>query len=322
MKDESAKINVLVINVLVGVLIVGGIAAQNLFYSVQPEEQAVVTRSDTVIAQTGPGLHFKLPFGIDKVQKVATERVLKQEFGFRTTSPQSGEGGGYVTEGYEEERQMLTGDLNIIEVSWVVQYQIQDPVKYLYRLQDPERILREVSESVMRRLIGNRLSSEALTTARVDISGQAQTEIQQAMERYDSGIRIKTVELQDVLPPERVRPAFNEVNEARQERERMSNEAMTQKNQVIPKAHGEAKRLIAEAEAYAVERVNRAKGEVSRFEAILEEYRVAQDVTRKRLYLEAVREVAPKAGRIIVVQDGYGTPQSFYHLNDQSGGAQ
>lgn len=322
MNDEPDKTNVLAINILIAVLIIGGIGAQNLFYAVQPEEQAVVTRFGTVIGQTGPGLHFKLPFGIDEVQKVATERVLKQEFGFRTMSQQADQDSGYVSEGYEEERQMLTGDLNMIEVSWVVQYTIQDPVEYLHQLQAPERSLREVSESVMRRIVGNRLGSEVLTTARVDISGQAQAEIQQILDRYESGIRIETVELQDVLPPERVRPAFNEVNEARQERERMSNEAMMQKNQAIPRARGEAKRIVAEAEAYAVERVNRAKGEVARFEAILAEYRQAQEVTRKRLYLEAVRDVAPKAGKIIVVQEGYGTPESFYHLNDQAGGTQ
>ncbi|WP_437961046.1 FtsH protease activity modulator HflK [Sorangium sp. So ce119] len=322
MKDESTNRNVLAINILVVVLIVGGIAIQSLFYSVQPEEQAVITRLGTVIGQTGPGLHFKVPFGIDRVQKVPTERVLKQEFGFRTEVGKEGGPSTYVTEGYEEERQMLTGDLNMIEVSWVVQYNIQGPVKYLYQIEDPERVLREVSESVMRRIVGNRMSSEVLTTARVDISDEAQAEIQQAMDRYDAGIRIKRVELQDVLPPERVRPAFNEVNEARQERERMSNEAMKQKNQSIPRARGEAKRIVAEAEAYAVERINRAKGEVARFDAILKEYRLAPEVTRKRLYLEAIQEVAPKAGKIIVVQEGYAKPQSFYHMNDQSGGTQ
>ncbi|WP_438020948.1 FtsH protease activity modulator HflK [Sorangium sp. So ce315] len=322
MKDEPANTNVLAINILVVALIFGGIAIQNLFYSVQPEEHAVITRFGTIVGQSGPGLHFKLPFGIDKVQKVPTARVLKQEFGFRTVPGKEGGPSSYVTAGYEEERQMLTGDLNMIEVSWVVQYNIEDPVKYLYQLQDAERVLREASESVMRRIVGNRMSSEVLTTARVDISDQARAEIQEAMDRYDSGIRIKPVELQDVLPPERVRPAFTEVNEARQERERMSNEAMKQKNQAIPKARGEAKRIIAEAEAYAIERVNRAKGEVARFDAILKEYRLAPEVTRKRLYLEAIQEVAPKAGKIIVVQEGYAKPQSFYHMNEQTGGTQ
>ncbi|ADO73641.1 HflK protein [Stigmatella aurantiaca DW4/3-1] len=319
--SAPAESSVLSINLLVAALILGGMAAQNLFYTAQPEERAVITRFGAVIGQTGPGLHFKLPFGIDEVQKVATERVLKQEFGFRMES--SGEGGRNraLTEGYEEEREMLTGDLNMIDVSWVVQYQIQDPIKYLHQLREPERTLRDASEAVMRHLVGNRLARDVLTTGRAEISLLARDGIQEAMNGYNSGLRITAVELQSVVPPQRVRSSFNEVNEARQERERMINEAIKQKNQAIPKAIGEAKRTIAEAEAYAVERTHRAKGDVARFQAILKEYLLAPEVTRKRLYLEAIREVVPKAGKIIVVQEGESRPQSFFHLNEQ-GGAQ
>jgi membrane protease subunit HflK len=213
---------------------------------------------------------------------------------------------------------MLTGDLSIIDVSWVVQYKIQDPIKYLYQLREPERTLRDVSESVMRRLVGNRLGSEVLTTARVDIAGQAVEEIDQAMKKYNSGVAVRTVELQDVVPPERVRPAFNSVNEARQERERMINNAMKEKNKEIPRARGEANRIVSEAEGYAVERVNRAHGETVRFTAILDQYRQAPEVTRQRLYLETMREVAPKAGKIFVVQEnGSGQPLPLYHMNEK-----
>jgi membrane protease subunit HflK len=310
------------VNILIGVLIVGGIAIQNLFYTVEPEEQAVITRFDTVIGLTGPGLHLKLPLGIDRVDKVTTGRILQQEFGFRSApgaSDEDRDAGERAAQKPEEERQMLTGDLDMIEVSWTVHYAIRDPIKYLQEVQDPVRTLRGVSESVMRRLVGNRPSGDVFTTARAEICGQARTAIQEAMDRYGAGIDVRTVELQGVSPPERVRPAFAEVNVARQERERVTSEAMKQRNEAIPAARGEAKRTIAEAEAYAIERVNRAQGEVGQFEALVAEYRRAPAVTRKRLYLEAMAEIAPRAGKIIVVEGGPVAPQAFYHLNEQSG---
>lgn len=320
-KDAPERASALTINIIVAVLVIGGMAAQNLFFTVQPDERAVIQRFGAVIGQEGPGLHLKLPFGIDEVHKVSTERVLQLEFGFRTESSKEDHRTRSVTEGYQDEREMLTGDLNMIDVSWVVQYQVRDPIKYLYQLRDPERTLRDTSEAVMRRMVGTRLASDVLTTSRGEISLLAREELQKAMDAYGSGIHITTVELQAVVPPQRVSPSFNEVNEARQERERMINDAIKQKNQEVPKAIGEARRTIAEAEAYAVERVNRAKGDVARFEAILKEYNQAPEVTRKRLYLEMIREVAPKAGKIIVVQEGDSSPKSFFHLNDQSGGS-
>ncbi|MDC0748979.1 FtsH protease activity modulator HflK [Polyangium mundeleinium] len=319
---SSEKTSILTINILVAVLVIGGMAAQNLFYTVQPDERAVITRFGAVIGQAGPGLHFKLPFGIDEVQKVPTERVLKQKFGFPTESSKEGDRAHAPIGDDREEREMLTGDLNMIDVSWVVQYQIRDPVEYLYQLKDPERSLRDVSEAVIRRLVGMHPASDVLTTGGGEISLLARDEIQKAMTDDASGIHVTAVELHAVVPPERVRSSFNEVNQARQEREQMINDAIKQKNQAIPKAIGEAKRTIAEAEAYAIERVNRAKGDVARFQAILKEYERAPEVTRRRLYLEALREVAPKAGKIIVVQDGDSHPQSFLHLNEQSGDAQ
>lgn len=287
------------------------------FYTVQPEERAVVKRLGRVIGIADPGLHFRLPFGIDTVQFVATERVLKQEFGFRTERGEDAEGRTRYAEGdYTSESLMLTGDLNIIVVEWVVQYRIADPTKFLYAMREPTRTLRDLSESVMRRVVGNRIGSEALTTGRVEISNTARDEIQVAMDRYDNGIHIITVELQDVVPPPKVQPAFNEVNEARQQRERMINEANKKANQAIPRAEGEANRLISEAEGYATERVNRALGEAARFNSVLAEYRNAPEVTRSRLYLESLRRTLPRVGAVLMVQDDQVPPLPLLNLRD------
>jgi len=303
-------------------VIVGGVIALLIawsvlssFYTVQPEERAVIKRFGKVIGISDPGLHFKLPLGIDRVELVKTERVLKQEFGFRTISA-DGQRSEYSAEDRADESLMLSGDLNIIDVEWVVQYRIADPIKYLYNQRNPEGSLRDLSESVMRRAVGNRLGSDVLTTARVEIADLAREEIQQAMTQYDNGLHVVTVQLQDVVPPKAVQPAFNEVNESRQERERMINEATKQANQVIPKARGEANRTIAESEGYGIERVNAAKGETARFSSILSEYRAAPEVTRTRLYLEALNQALPKVGAVYVVQDGKTGPIPLLNLRD------
>ena len=285
------------------------------FYTVQPEQRAVVKRFGSVVGITDPGLHFKAPFGIDQVQRVATERVLKQEFGFRTEGTRAGGRTAYSAGDFEDESLMLTGDLNMIDVEWVVQYRIADPIKFLYEMREPTRTLRDISESVMRRIVGNMLGSEVLTIGRVEIQQRAGEEIQQILDGYDAGIRISTVEMQDVVPPEAVQPAFNEVNEARQERERMINEAQKRVNQEIPNAEGAALRTVSEAEGYATERVNRAEGESLRFSAVFREYREAPDVTRSRLYLETLNAVLPTIGQVLVVQDGQVGPLPLLDIN-------
>jgi modulator of FtsH protease HflK len=303
---------------LIGIGVIGLIllwASFSSFYTVQPEERAVVKRFGAVIKTADPGLHFKIPFGIDSVQLVKTERVLKQEFGFRTSNT-DGDRTQYASEDHPDESLMLSGDLNIIDVEWVVQYRISEPMKFLYHQRDPEGTLRDISESVMRRAVGNRLGSDVLTTARVEISNIVRDEIQQAMQKYDNGIHVVTVELQDVVPPAAVQPAFNEVNESRQERERMINEATKQANQQIPRAKGEANRLITEAEGYATERVNQAKGETVRFSSILAEYRSAPEVTRTRMYLETLNQVLPRVGAVYVVQDGQTGPIPLLNMRD------
>lgn len=300
---------------LVVLLIVMAWGVWTSFYTVQPEERAVVKRFGAVIAITDPGLHFRMPFGIDTVQLVATERVLKQEFGFRSEGTRDGGRTAYSDQAFEDESLMLTGDLNMIVVEWVVQYRINDPIKFLYRLREPTRTLRDISESVMRRIVGNMLGSAVLTVGRVEIQSMAREEIQQIMDDYDAGIRISTVEMQDVVPPPAVQPAFNEVNEARQERERMINEAQKRVNQEIPNAEGQALRMVAEAQGYATERVNRALGESVRFTAVLAEYERVPEVTRSRLYLETLNEVLPNIGQILVVQDGQVGPFPLLDVN-------
>lgn len=294
------------------------------FFTVQPEQRAVIKRFGEVVGTVDPGLHFKLPF-VDSVQKVATERVLKEEFGFRTQD--TGGSRSEYTTGFLDESQMLSGDLNVVDVEWVVQFRIGDPMLFLYSMRDPVQTLRDISESVMRRAVGNRLGSEVLTTARVEISNTVRDEVQQAMERYQTGIRVVTVEMQDVVPPMAVRPAYNEVNEARQQREKMINEAMKELNQKVPLAQGQAARTIAEAEGYAAERINRAHGETARFRSILAEYRNAPEVTRARMYLEALHAALPKASAVVVAQPGQTGPIPLYHLTPKpetksTGGAQ
>ncbi len=303
----------IVLGAVIGLVVWAGFTS---FYTVQPEEQAVVKRLGAVRATADPGLHFKLPFGIDTVQKVAVQRVLKQEFGFLTEDASGPGRTRYSSRQFLDESLMLTGDLNIIQVEWVVQYRIDDPIKFIYAMREPTQTLRDLSESVMRRVVGNRIGSEVLTIGRVGIATLARDEIQEAMDRYDNGLRIITVELQDVVPPERVQPAFNEVNEARQELERMVNEANREFNMAIPRAQGTANRVIAEAEGYATERVNRALGEAVRFNAVLAEYQQAPEVTRSRLYLETLHGTLPRVGSVVVIQEGQMPPLPLLNLRD------
>ncbi len=281
------------------VIVLVAIFLWSSWYTVQPEETGIVLRFGAVVRTAGPGLHFKLPFGLERVGTVPTARVLKEEFGFRTL--QAGERTRYSQDTFSQESLMLTGDLNVIDVQWIVQYRIEDPIRYLFRVRDTRRTIRDVSEAVMRRVVGNRLGSDVLTVGRVAIAAEMRDEMQKILSTYDTGVRLVTVELQDVTPPDPVKPAFNEVNEARQDKEKTINEAQEQANREIPKAQGEAARSITEAEGYALERVNRARGEAARFRAILGEYRRAPSVTRRRLYIEAMGKILPEAKSVYIV---------------------
>jgi membrane protease subunit HflK len=270
-------------------LVVALIFFWSSWFTVQPEETGVVQRFGKVVRTAGPGLHFKWPYGVETVRLVPTARVLKEEFGFRTLTAVPGQRTQYTAnQTYKNESLMLTGDLNVIDVQWIVQYRIEDPIRYLFQVRDTPQTVRDITEAVMRRVVGNRLGSDVLTVGRVAVSSEAKEEIQKVLTAYETGVRLVTVELQDVTPPDTVKPAFNEVNESRQDRERTINQAQEQAYREIPKARGVAAQSISEAEGYALERVNRASGEATRFQAILDEYQRAPEVTRRRLYLEAV----------------------------------
>ncbi len=281
------------------------VAMWTAWFTVQPEETAIVQRFGKVMRTSGPGLHFKLPYGVEKVRLVPTARVLKEEFGFRTVSATPGEKTRYDTHNaYKDESLMLTGDLNVIDVQWIIQYRIEDPIRYLFHVRDTTKTIRDTTEAVMRRAVGNRLGSDVLTTGRVAVASEAKAEIQTILSAYEIGVRLVTVELQDVTPPDTVKPAFNEVNESRQDKERTINRAQEQANQEIPKARGVATQSISEAEGYALERINRSEGEATRYEAILDQYQKAPQVTRRRLYLEAMTGLlATMKGLYIVDRD-------------------
>jgi len=293
-----------------GVLIVALIFLWSSWFTVQPEETGVVQRFGKIVRTAAPGLHFKWPYGIDTVRLVPTARVLKEEFGFRSLASAPGQRTQYTgtqasgNQAYKSESLMLTGDLNVIDVQWIIQYRIEDPIRYLFQVRDAPKTIRDITEAVMRQVVGNRLGSDVLTVGRVAVSTTAKEEIQRILNAYETGVRLVTVELQDVTPPDPVKPAFNEVNESRQDRERTINQAQEQVNREIPKAGGEAARSISEAEGYAIERVNRARGEATRFQAVLAEYQQAPEVTRRRLHLEAMsRFMTEMKGLYIVDSD-------------------
>ncbi|MCG3171918.1 MAG: Modulator of FtsH protease HflK [Myxococcota bacterium] len=287
-------------------MIAGGLAALLLIiavfssgYSIQPEEQGVVLRLGKFHSISDPGFHMKLPFGIDRVQKVATGRVLKEEFGFRTQS--AGKETTYSPESHNSESLMLTGDLNIADVEWVVQYRISDPREYLFQNAEPVKTLRDMSESIMRSVLGDRTVDQVLTVGRAEIENAVKTQLQEKMNLYKTGVNIVTVQLQNVKPPEPVAPAFNEVNKAEQDREKLRNEAQREYNKRIPLARGEALNRLQRAEGYRINRINEASGEVSKFLRIYEEYLKAPDVTRRRLYIEAMEAVLPRVKEIFIV---------------------
>jgi membrane protease subunit HflK len=304
---------------IIPVVLIIAIGALTSFYIVQPEEEAVVKRFGKVIGQKEPGLHFKVPFGIDTAQMVPTARVLKQEFGFRTQGLDGRT--QYRKDGQlGDESLMLTGDLKVIDVEWVVQYRVSDPSKFLHTVRNPEQTLRDVSEAVMRRIVGNSLGSDVLTEKRVQVATSARLELQKAMDYFDLGLQISTIELQDVTPPGPVKPAFNEVNQAEQERERFINEAEKRRNQVIPRAEGQARQVIAEAQGYAAKRVNSARGETERFTAIYQEYLNAPAVTRQRMYLEMIDVVLPNAGKIFIMEESQNSPLPLLNLGNSGTG--
>lgn len=298
---------------LIGVFLLANIA-YSAFYTIAPGEKGVVLRFGKYVKTTSSGLNFKLPF-MDEVIKVDVENVRKEEFGFRTkVAAQRSE---FEKTGYEGESLMLTSDRNVIDLEWVIQYKVQDPIFFAFKVKDVKQAVRDISEVVLRRIVGNMTFDYVLSNREI-LAAATQREVQESLDRYQTGVRIVTVQLQDVNPPEHVKPAFNEVNEADQDMKRLVNEAEEAYNREVPKARGDAKKMLEEAQGYAVERVNLAKGETSRFLAILKEYKGGQDVTRRRMYLETMQEVLPKVNEIYVVEGDKGGVLPFL---DVRGGA-
>jgi modulator of FtsH protease HflK len=272
-----------------------------MFYSVQAEFQGIVLRFGRYIKTVEPGLRFKLPLGIDHVELVPVRRQLKQEFGFGTPGATSSVQFAKSRNEQEGERNMVTGDLNAATVEWIIQYRVLEPQEFLFRVRNPEITLRNISESVMRTVVGDRTVDEVITVGRQEIETESLALMQKVVDLYQLGLIIDQVQLKDVNPPRPVQPSFNEVNQAQQEREQMINVANGEYNKVIPRARGLADQRIQEAEGYALRRINEAEGEVSRFNAVLTEYRKAPEVTRRRLYLETMAAVVPNTGAKYVV---------------------
>jgi membrane protease subunit HflK len=281
---------------LVLLVAVGGYAS---VYTIAPEETGVIKRFGRYVRLTGPGLHFKLPFGIETVGKVKTGRNFQMEFGYRTV--EAGVRSRFTERGFKEESLMLSGDLNVVDLQWTVQYKIGDPKDFLFQVKDVDSAIRDMSESVMRRVVGNRLFDFVLTVGRAEIADRVKVEMQKVLDSYRTGIQVVNVKMQNVTPPELVTAAFNEVNEAEQERESKINQAQGAYNREIPKAKGSALQTISQAEGYALERVNMAQGEASRFLDVLKEYRQAKDVTKRRLYLESMTRLLDKVDEIYVI---------------------
>ncbi|WP_158860850.1 FtsH protease activity modulator HflK [Lunatibacter salilacus] len=290
------------------VLIILGTAIK----TVGPEEEGVVIQLGQYDRTVQPGLNFIIPF-FETMYKIPVQRQLKQEFGFRTSDLR--QPSEYTKTGFADESMMLTGDLNLTDVEWVIQYRIVNSYNFLFRVRNAEKTLKDMSESAMRKIVGDRTVNEVLTVGRQEIATSVEVLLQEMCDEYENGIRIDQVVLQDVNPPEPVKPSFNAVNEAQQERETLINQAEAEYNRVIPRARGEATETIQLAEAYALNRVNRAKGEADRFNSIYEAYIQAPEVTKQRIYLETMERVLPKIGNKIITDEQGGNVLPLLNLN-------
>lgn len=278
------------------------VTALTSYYQVEPEEVGLVLRFGRFVSSAEPGPHFKIPFGVDRVLKIPVERQLKEEFGFHTLRADVRSEYGR-SEDDAKISNMLTGDLNVAVVEWIVQYKIEDPYQYAFRVRNVGQTFRDMSEAVMRQVVGDHSVTEVLTVGREAIQVKARDSLQAMCDRYQTGIKVLQLVLQNVDPPESVRPSFNEVNQAIQERERAINEAWAEYSRVIPEAKGKAEQAVQTAEGYATERVNQAKGHTERFLKLQQEYAKAPAVTRSRLYLETMASVLPKAGKRVVLDE-------------------
>lgn len=314
-KDMKGKFRGSWIIILIIILLIIG---YSMVYTVAVDQVGVVQRFGKYVRTKSPGLNFKLPAGIEKVTKVRVLFVYKEEFGFKTI--EAGVRTRYASDAaYLDESLMLTGDLNVAVVPWIVQYRIKDPYNYLFKVKDVGATLRDLSESTMRLVVGDRSINEVISK-RQEIAAQARDLLQKELDEAETGINVTTIEMKKTNVPETVQPSFNEVNQAIQEKEKMIYQAKEEYNKLIPQAKGQAEKTIKAAEGYALDRVNRAKGDASRFLSLYEEYAKAEDVTRRRLYLEALRDVFPKLGEKYIVDSGQKNLLPFLNLGRSIGG--
>jgi membrane protease subunit HflK len=295
--------------VILAVLILRGIFA--CFYTIKPNEQGIILRFGKYARTAEPGLNFKIPY-MEDMKRVDVKTIRKEEFGFRTRMPD--ENTVFDKRGYDRESLMLTGDKNVIEVAWIVQYTVSKPDDFLFQVRNVQQAVRDNSETVVRRIVGN-MDFDYVLGNRTKLASMAKQKLQEDLDKLKSGVLIVTLQLLDITPTDEVKPAFNEVNEADQDMKRLVNEAEEQQNRVIPKARGSAKQMIEEAHGYAAQRINDAKGETARFTAIAAEYAKAKEVTRQRMYLETMQKILPEVSHLYVM-DSSGQPVlPFLNLN-------
>lgn len=314
LKLPSSMGKILVLGPLILLLVV---AAFSSFYTVQADESGIVLRFGKHIGNSEPGLHFKLPFGIDQVTTVPVRRQQKMEFGFGTPG-NTNQRQWTSQQEMELEKNMVTGDLNSALVEWVIQYRISEPEKYLFKVRNADETLRDASESVMREVVGDRTVDEVITVGRQEIESECNIKLKALVDLYELGISIDQVQLKDVDPPRPVQASFNEVNQAQQEKEKSINIANGEYNRAVPKAGGEAQKQISEAEGYATQRINEAEGDVAKFNALFGEYQKAPEVTRRRIYLETMESVMPRLGNKVILDEGASQVLPFLPLQQSA----
>jgi membrane protease subunit HflK len=291
-----------------------GIIAWSSWYTVPSDSVAILQRFGKLHAEVPPGLHFKIPLGVDVATILPVKRQLKQEFGFYTEGASNPD---QYSDTPRDESPMVTGDLNVGLVEWVVQYRISEPTHYLFAVREPGATLRDVSESVMREVVGDRTVDEVLTIGRQEIEVEALLKMQKLATLYTMGISIDQVQLKNINPPAPVQESFNEVNQAQQEKEKLINEARRDYNKVVPLAEGEKDQRIREAEGYRLKRINEAEGDVSRFNAVFTEYQKAPAITQQRLYLETMQDILPGVKNKVVVDEGMKNLLPLLNLNQK-----
>jgi membrane protease subunit HflK len=300
---------------LIGIIVLATFAMS--FYTIDANERGVVLRFGKYDRTTTPGLHWKMPWNLEKLYKVKVDYQYKEEFGFRTL--RAGVKSRYSTENFNKESWILNGDMKITDIKWTVQYRIQDPVSVLFNVKDVSGTIRNISESVIREIVGDRSFHETVQLERVQIGELARTQMQKVLDSYNIGISIKMLQLKDVFPTEHVRDSFNEVNRAKQEQETVINEAQRIYNKEIYKAQGESKKIIQEASGYAVNRTNNAQGDANFFNSVFKRYQDAEQITKTRLYIETMEQLLKRVNNKYIIDEDLKGVLPFLNMSGKEG---